>query len=265
MASISEKHYEEISVQALDLIDPKANITAQTNPVEDYQPQYEEISIQADEIIEEEKQKGFNISSLPAQSFDRDSSNFTNYLGRVDQSVQGNRTQGVNRSMQMTLQKVDQSAQNEARLSDQADRSIQKNTSRQAVDCSVQKSDHPRDFSIQKNDNRGAVDFSVQRSFNRNDVSLQPSLPSRQDESVSMSLRPPRSFGVQQAAPTSDKGLDARPSLRNQSNQMSSLSQLDEEIQMEPENEEYGAQPSLQYEDAEIQPSNEYEDAEIQA
>jgi hypothetical protein len=71
--------------------------------VEDYQPQYEEISIQADEIIEEEKQKGFNISSLPAQSFDRDSSNFTNYIGRVDQSVQGNRTQGVNRSMQMTL------------------------------------------------------------------------------------------------------------------------------------------------------------------
>ena len=116
----------DLDQQALDLIDPKANVTAQTNPVEDYQPQYEEISIQADEIIEEEKQRGFNLSSLPAQSFDRDSSNFTNYLGRVDQSVQGNRTQGVNRSMQITLQQVDQSAQNDPRLP-QADRSVQKN------------------------------------------------------------------------------------------------------------------------------------------
>jgi len=43
----SEKEYEEISVQALDLIDEKANITAKTiGPKSDYKPSFEEISIQ---------------------------------------------------------------------------------------------------------------------------------------------------------------------------------------------------------------------------
>ena len=45
----SEKEYEEVSVQALDLIDEKANVTAKTLAAKsDYKPVCEEISIQVE-------------------------------------------------------------------------------------------------------------------------------------------------------------------------------------------------------------------------
>lgn len=51
---ISEKSYEEISVQALDMLDAptdKHNLTAKTNLAPVPKPTYEEISIQADSLI----------------------------------------------------------------------------------------------------------------------------------------------------------------------------------------------------------------------
>lgn len=49
--SAGEREYEEISVQAYDLIEEKANVTAKTLK-SSVKPQLESISIQADEIIE---------------------------------------------------------------------------------------------------------------------------------------------------------------------------------------------------------------------
>lgn len=82
--------------------------------------------MQADELIHESEQRGINLSELPA--FDNDTSNFTsyNYFKKVDCSVQGNLDRGVNFSMQFQAELIDESIQNDNRLGDMVDFSIQK-------------------------------------------------------------------------------------------------------------------------------------------
>lgn len=114
---------------------------------------------------------------MPA--FDNDTSNFTsyNYFRKVDQSVQGNLDRGVNVSMQFQAELKDESIQNDDRLGDK-------------VDFSIQKFDNieRNDFSVQKNDSFGAVDNSIQYSLygKQKDASFQYS-NHQQDESVAMS------------------------------------------------------------------------------
>ncbi len=54
-----------------------------------------------------------------------------------------------------------------------------------------------------------------------------------------------RSFGIQQQQTISDKSISAYVSMHDQSNQLSVISQEDEENQAEPEVEEQGIQPTI--------------------
>ena len=198
-------------MQALDLLDTrtdKHNITAKTNIAP--KPTYEEISIQADELIHEQEQKGIDFSALPPQGFDQDSSAFTTYFKRVDRSVQGNLDRGVNFATQVGAVYEDKSLQNDGRLGDAVDYSVQKSESVRQVDQSMQYSrGQPRDASFQ---------------FSRG---------GQVDQSVNISHRS-RSFGVQQLQTISDKAVGNNVSMRSQGNQLSDISQEDEEVQMGP-------------------------------
>lgn len=138
-------------MQALDLLDTrtdKQNVTAKTNLLP--KPTYEEISIQADSLIHEQEQKGVDFSALPPQGFDQDSSAYTNYFPRVDKSVQGNLDRGVNVSAQVGAELTDKSMQNDGRLGDAVDYSVQKSESIRRADQSMQYSrGQPRDASFQ--------------------------------------------------------------------------------------------------------------------
>lgn len=109
--------------------------------------------------------------------------------------------------------------------------SVQKYEDGIAVDCSVQ-----------KDPSRGQ-DISIQKSaISRHDISIQPS-ERLQDRSVAMSYRP-----------TSDKPISAKPSMRSQQNQWI-IEQEDEELQIEPDNIDYGIQPTIDYNEIAVQPT----------
>lgn len=117
---------------------------------------------------------------------------------------------------------------------------------------------------MQKNESFGVVDNSIQYSASarQRDASFQYS-NHQQDQSVAMS-RKDRSFGLQQGQSLSDKSVSARVSMHNQSNQLSVISQEDEEVQMEPEIEERGIQPTIEFEDEAVQQDLSYDDYGIQ-
>ena len=69
---------------------------------------------------------------------------------------------------------------------------------------------------------------------------------------------------MQQGQTLSDKSISAYVSMHNQSNQLSVISQEDEEVQMEPEIEERGIQPTIEFEDEAVQQDLSFEDYGIQ-
>ena len=71
---------------------------------------------------------------MPKQSFEQDSSSFTTYFQKVDRSVQGNLDRGVNFAAQVGAVQEDKSLQNDGRLGDAVDYSVQKSESIRMVD-----------------------------------------------------------------------------------------------------------------------------------
>lgn len=76
-------------------------------------------------MITETKEKGINESSLPAQTIGNETSNFTNYFDRVDQSVQGHMERGVSFAAQFGADNVDASVQGDIKKA-VADISVQR-------------------------------------------------------------------------------------------------------------------------------------------
>ena len=175
------KEYDEISVQAVDMLDAKATITTKAAAAPAVpKPTYSEVYVQAGELIVQTDNKGINESQLPPQTFDNDT-DFTTYFHKVDQSVQGRPDFGHSVAMQYEANNVDISVQGE---DDRVDFSVQKNTPVEMVDCSIQKYEVGReDISVQHYWERDGVDASVQEFPPGRDISIQQD-PSKRDYSI---------------------------------------------------------------------------------